>query len=201
VPAAGAVRVEQKTTYPFDGEVAIRLVPERSAAFRVHVRIPQWAEGAVVRVNEAEIASAPPTGAWFSIERAWQSEDTIRLSLPMRPRAHRRSNRNVQESLAPDGSPVSQEVLHFDYLAITRGPLVYATGLIDGYKVEETLRMDAGPSDRWLETIVAEERSEAGAEIRLRPLGRPPLTFQPYYRAGGRQDRTWRLTWMSVAPE
>jgi hypothetical protein len=107
----------------------------------------------------------------------------------------------VQESLAPDGSAVSQEVLRFDYLAISRGPLVYATDLIDGYKVEETLRMDAGPSDRWLETSVAEGSGESGPEIRLRPQGRPPLTFQPYYRAGGRQDRTWRLTWMTVAPE
>lgn len=214
LPGAGAVRVEQRTTYPFEGEVAIRLVPERSASFRVHVRIPQWAEDAVVRVNGAVLASAPPTGAWFSVERVWQAGDTVALSLPMRPRLHRRSNRNVQESLAPDGAPVSQEVLHFDYLAITRGPLVYATDLIDGYKVEETLRMDAEPSDRWLETITvrkppaagretlgAEDAAAPGPEILFRPLGRPPLTFQPYYRAGGRQDRTWRLTWMSVAPE
>jgi uncharacterized protein len=201
LPAAGAVRVEQKTTYPFDGEVAIRVVPERNAFFRVHIRIPQWAEEAVVRVNDTHIASAPPTGAWFPIERSWQAGDTIALSFPMRPQAHRRSNRSVQESLAPDGFPVSQEVLHFDYLAISRGPLAYATGLIDGYQLEETLRMDVGPSDRWFETAAAETRDEPGPEIRLRTLGRAPLTFQPYYRAGGRQDRTWRLTWMTVAPE
>jgi uncharacterized protein len=201
LPAAGAVRVEQKTAYPFEGEVSIRVVPEHSASFRVDLRIPQWAEGAVVRVNEAGIASAPPTGAWFSIERTWHAGDTIMLSFPMHPRAHRRSNRSVQESLAPDGSPVSQEVLRFDYLAITRGPLVYATDLIDGFKVEETLRMDATQSDRWFETVPVEGRDEAGPGIRLRPLGRAPLTFQPYYRAGGRQDRTWRLTWMTLAPE
>ena len=33
------------------------------------------------------------------------------------------------------------------------------------------------------------------------PLGRPALMFSPYYRAGGRRDRTWRLTWMPLAPE
>ena len=47
----------------------------------------------------------------------------------------------MQESRAPDDAPVRQEVMHYDYLAVTRGPLVYATGLIDGYKIEETLRV------------------------------------------------------------
>ena len=34
-----------------------------------------------------------------------------------------------------------EEVMRYDYLAITRGPLVYATGLIDGFKTAETLRL------------------------------------------------------------
>jgi DUF1680 family protein len=196
LPVAGLVRVEQKTAYPFDGEIRIRIAPEEPAPFKVHVRIPEWAHGARVRVNDANVASAPPTGTWFSIDRTWRAGDTIALSFPMQPRVHRRTNRSVQDSIAPDGAPVSQEVLHFDYLAITRGPLVYATGLIDGFKVEETLRMDAGSTDTWLET-----GKDEGPDIQLRPLGRAPLTFQPYYRAGGRRDGAWRLTWMNVAPE
>jgi uncharacterized protein len=42
---------------------------------------------------------------------------------------------------------------------------------------------------------------EPGSDIRLQPVGRPALTFQPYYRAGGRRDRAWRLTWMTLPPE
>jgi DUF1680 family protein len=200
LPGAGAVRVEQTTEYPFEGEVAIRIDPERSSRFRMHLRIPSWAEGARVRVNEATVVSDPPTSAWYSIERTWHSGDVITLSLPMRPRAHRKANRNVQESVAPDGFPVSQEVLRFDYLAISRGPLAYATDLIDGYKIEETLRVPTGPGDTWLESVPA-EGGEPGIDIRMRPIGRAPLMFQPYYRAGGRRDQTWRLTWMNLAPE
>jgi hypothetical protein len=88
----------------------------------------------------------------------------------------------------------------FDYLAITRGPLVYATDLIDGYKVDETLRVDAGPHDTWVATVPA-THGEPGCDIRLQPVGRPALTFQPYYRAGGRRDQAWRLTWMTLAPQ
>ena len=199
VPGAAEVRLEQSTTYPFDGEITIRVTPARSAAFAIHVRIPTWAEDASVRVNGDNIASSPPVGAYVPIERTWRAGDVIALSFPMRPWPQRRTNRNVQESQAPDGSRVSQEVLHFDYLALTRGPLVYATGLIDGYKVEETLRLDSAPSAAWLETLPT--TSGHGPDLRLRPVGRPPLIFSPYYRAGGRHDQTWRLTWMPLAPE
>jgi DUF1680 family protein len=200
LPGAGAVRVQQTTEYPFEGEVAIRIEPERSTVWCLHVRIPEWADGASIRVNDAEVVSTPNTGSWYSIERTWRAGDVLALSLPMRTRIHRRANRNVQESVAPDGLAVSQEVLHFDYLAISRGPLAYATDLIDGYKIEETLRVPAEPAEGWLQPMPA-AGAEPGVDIRMQPIGRAPLTFQPYYRAGGRGDRTWRLTWMNLAPE
>jgi hypothetical protein len=90
--------------------------------------------------------------------------------------------------------------MHFDYLAVTRGPLAYATGLIDGYKTEETLRVPAPTEPSWLETLPATDATQ-GPDVRVAPLGRPALVFSPYYRAGGRHDRTWRLTWMPLAPE
>jgi len=76
---------------------------------------------------------------------------------------------------------------------------VYATGLIDGYKIEETLRIPAQSDATWLETVPAADAE--GPDVRVAPLGRPALVFSPYYRAGGRRDRTWRLTWMPLAPE
>lgn len=195
---AGSVRIAQSTQYPFDGVVEIRVVPERRASFAIHIRVPQWAQGADVRVNGASIPTRPVPGEYASVEREWRGDDVISMRLPMQPRTHLKSNRNVQESRAPDDSSVSQEVLRYDYLAISRGPLSYATGLIDGYKIDETLRIDARPAETWLETIPS---ANEGPEIRLHPVGRAALTFSPYYRAGGRRDGTWRLTWMSLAPE
>ena len=65
--------------------------------------------------------------------------------------------------------------------------------LIDGYKIEETLRLPSRPSDTGSSPCRAErERPRYPAAA----IGRAPLTFQPYYRAGGRRDRAWRLTWM-----
>jgi DUF1680 family protein len=199
VRGVGMVRLEQRTEYPFDGEIAIRVAPERSATFKFHVRVPQWATGAALSVNGVSCPLPDSGGAFVAIHREWRADDIIKLSLPMQPQAHFRTNSNTQESRAPDDSPVRQEVLHFDYVAITRGPLVYATGLIDGYKVEETLRVPAPTGGAWLETLPAS--GAEGPDVRVSPLGRAPLVFTPYYRAGGRRDRSWRLTWMPLAPE
>ena len=197
-PVAGAIRVTQVTRYPFDGEIQLTLHPERITRHAIRLRIPSWADGASILVNgnAADVVAAPNTYA--AIEREWRAGDVITLRLPMTPRLHRQVNRNIQESRAPDGSPVAQEVLHFDYVGITRGPLVYATGLIDGFKIEESIRLPADPA-RALEVIAAPLGSQAPA-VRLNLDGRPPLIFSPYYEAGGRNDGTWRLTWLQVAP-
>ena len=200
LPGAGNVLVKQSTSYPFDGDVEIRLMPEHPARFALQVRIPEWAEEASASVNGVDVSPPPEPGAYLAVEREWQTGDVVALKLPMRAEAHRRVNRNVQHSLAPDESPISQEVLRFEYLAVSRGPLVYATDLIDGYKPEETLCVQDEPGDTWLETLPA-SAGEEGPDIRMRVIGRPALIFSPYYRAGGRRDRTWRLTWMSLAPE
>jgi uncharacterized protein len=197
--SAGNVRVKQTTGYPFDESVEIHVSPERAARFAIQVRIPDWAEQASAAVNGESVPAAPFAGDYLAIEREWRAGDVIQLTLPMEPRAHFRTNRSVQDSRTPEDAPVHQEVLRQPYLAITRGPLVYATGLIDGFKTEETLRVPDEPSQAWLETLPA--RHDAGPDVRLHAMGRPPLTFCPYYRAGGRQDHSWRLTWMSLPPE
>lgn len=197
-PAAGAVRLDQDTRYPFDGTIQITVRPECAAQFGISVRIPGWADQATVQINDEAMNPATP-GTYFVLERVWQAGDVITLQLPMPPKLHQQINRNVQESRAPDGSPVAQEVLRFEYAAITRGPLVYSTSLIDGFKMEETIRLPPNPT-KALELL--DTPANGGTPIVRLNLGyRPPLTFLPYFEAGGRNNGTWRLTWLQVAPE
>jgi uncharacterized protein len=192
---AGVVRLEQAGRYPFDGAVRLRVTPARAARFRVRVRIPAWAAGASVAVNGAAVGPVEP-GTFATLEREWREGDEIALDFPMHPALHRRTHRNVQESVAPDGAAVRQEVMRFDYVALSRGPLAYATGLIDGFKMEETMRWAATPR---LEMIEVADRE--GASIRVHVAGRAPLDFHPYYEAGGREDGAWRITWLQAARE
>jgi DUF1680 family protein len=195
--SAGQVRLTQVTDYPFDGAIALQVEPERAARIRLRVRIPAWAQGASVRVNGVPQAAAP--GTYAVIDRTWARGDRVALSFPMAPVVHRRVNQNTQESKAPDGSAVRQQVLHVEYLAIMRGPLVYATGLIDGFKTDETIRLPSAPSTEWLSVLPAQPGDE-GPTIRMTLAERAPLSFVPYYRAGGRSDGAWRVTWLQLAP-
>lgn len=199
IPQAGAVSLQQVTRYPFDGDIRILVNPGRTARFSIRLRIPTWAEGATFLVNGSDAGPRAVPGTFVSLERTWQDHDEIALRFPMTPLMHRQSSRNVQESRAPDGVPISQEVMRFDYVAITRGPLVYATGLIDGFKTEETIRVPAGRSGSLLE-IVDTPPGYHGPAIRLHLEDRAPLIFVPYYEAGGRMDGAWRLTWLQLAP-
>lgn len=195
LPEGGTLRLTQETGYPFDGAVRLRL--DGGGHFTLRLRIPAWATDAALQLNGAPLAIGLPPGEFAVIERHWQPGDTLELSLPMVIAVQRRQQQNTQESRAPDGSPVAQQVLRHDYLALTYGPLVYATELIDGFKTEETIRPPDLPPAQWLALGEIEEKEGVAIEMRLGY--RAPLRFTPYYRTGGRQDGAWRLTWLSLA--
>jgi hypothetical protein len=197
-PQAGTVGLRLSTRYPYDGAIGFEIALAAPSRFAIALRVPEFCAEASVR-----IAGEPPrtgqAGHYLRIERTWQDGDRIELDLPMRPRLHRALARNVQESRAPDGSLVQQEVLRYEFVGISRGPLAYATGLVDGYRTAETIREPAGG----LDAVLAELPPAAGDDalrIRLDPGDREPLVFEPYFRAGGRQHGAWRLTWLSLAP-
>lgn len=201
-PRAGAVRFVQETSYPYAGRIAIHVHTAQALRLVLALRIPVWAAQGRLALPGAAARDLTPQeleSGRVLVEREWKNGESLVLDLPMLPRVRRASLRNVQESRAPDGSPVAQQVLGFDYLALERGPLSYATGLIDGYKVEETLRLPAGPSTQWLSDIEASTPGEP-PRLLLRPQARAPLEFVPAFLADGRRDGGWRLTWMSLAP-
>ena len=188
LPGVGPVGVEQEGAYPYPGPLSIRVEVAGKATFALAVRVPDWATEARLTVDGEEIA-APP-GRYTRIERRWQSGDVVTLHLPMPAIVHHARQHNVQESRAPGGEAVAQEVLRRDWMAVTRGPLVYATELIDGYKRAETVRF-AGE-----EAVTV----EGDAALLVHPAGRPPIRFTPWYLTGGRHDGSWRLTWLETAP-
>ncbi len=179
VPNVGTVRIEQRTDYPASGDITIT-VDADGAEVPLLIRIPEWAQGARCDGTEA----AP--GEYLRLT----TSGTIRLTLPMTTKLHIAGGRNVQQSLAPDGSAVEQLVHRSNYAAVTRGPLVYATGLVDGFKPAETVR------------LASEPLSATNAEtVLMRPEGRDPITFAPYWSLGDRHDGAWRITWLRLAPE
>jgi uncharacterized protein len=187
LPAAGAVALTSTTTYPFDGSIQIEVRPEKEARFPLFIRVPAWAGGATIACNREELSQAVP-GQYHRLDRLWKAGDRIRLTLPMSPRLLRAASVVQQQK---------KEYFRLDYAAMVRGPLVYATGLIDGFKREETLKWPSKPATELFTPAPAPAGAE-GPAFRLNLEYRSPLLFQPYYEAGGRRNGVWRLLWLQV---
>jgi hypothetical protein len=193
----GPLRVTAEGNYPLQGRLRLRIEAAPASAASLRWRLPPWAEAVVARLNGARVEATAERG-YAGLVRDWRAGDIIELDLAMAPKLHRRVYRNIQESRAPDGSPVRQQVLRRDYVALSRGPLVYASGPIDGYKTAESVLLPEPP-----EAAVSEGPAKADGTVplRLAPLQRPPIEFRPYYGLGARADGSWRLTWLELAPE
>jgi hypothetical protein len=84
------VRVTEKTGYPFDGTVSFRIsFPDRnvnSGSFPLEFRIPEWAEGASVKVNGRVAPGQAKAGELIRFNRGWKDGDEITLTFPMQVR-------------------------------------------------------------------------------------------------------------------
>lgn len=189
LPKAGETKLTQTTAYPGGSEVKLVLEPATSVSFPLWIRIPSWAEGASVAVNGKPAGETPVPGRYCKLLREWKHGDEVRLTFPMKLKVHLKTYTVDHHG---------QEIVKMDYFALTRGPLLYATGLIDGYKKEETVKIPK---------LFAEAQFSAapvppgfnGPAFQLNLPGRNPILFLPYYEAGGRSDGKWRSTWIAVA--
>ncbi len=107
------VALEETTRYPWDGEVMLNIQSE--GTFTLNLRIPAWAEGATLEVND-ETVDDVSAGSYASLSREWQAGDTVQLSLPMSVR-YLEAHPYVFEAAGR--------------VALARGPLLYCTEDID----------------------------------------------------------------------
>jgi len=89
--ASGTVRAELdtgwaamsvRTDYPWDGLIEVTVTETPAQPWSITLRIPPWAEGASVEVNQTHPAKPGTT----TLERRWMVGDLIVLRLPIRPR-------------------------------------------------------------------------------------------------------------------
>lgn len=155
------------------GESEIRITS--AAPLSVKLRIPEWAGGFSVALNGETVSISE---GQILIERIWEGTDILKLTCEPEIKLHQKV-----ETLDHHG----QEIVHNDYACVSRGPFVYATGLIDGYKRTETLRLANL-------TPTAGFRAAADGGIDLHIPSRRPIHFLPFYQVEG-----WRTTWLEVA--
>ena len=80
--------------------MTLTLQTRKPVAFPLHLRIPAWAHGADVRVNDEGGQSAGP-GSVFVLNRTFHDGDKVRLSLPMQPRLTRWHHQSAAVEYGP----------------------------------------------------------------------------------------------------
>ncbi len=79
-----SLRMEEITHYPFDETITLVLHPERDVEFPLYLRIPAWAKGSEVSINnEMQQVEGDAAGRYVRISRQWKEGDTVSLRLPM----------------------------------------------------------------------------------------------------------------------
>jgi DUF1680 family protein len=110
-----ALKIHQKTNYPWDGRVELAITPARPEEFTLFVRIPGWTNIATVAVSGKSVSGAT-AGQYLPIQRRWSGGDTVTL----------------QFNMAPQLLEANAEVLENNgRVAVQRGPLVYCMEQID----------------------------------------------------------------------
>ncbi len=101
----------QRSDYPWDGRIQMRLSLESSAEFAVALRLPGWCHSARIKVNGQEIEGKPLLRDGYAVlNRLWKDGDEILLDLDM-PVQLIAANPKVRADAGK--------------VAIQRGPVVY----------------------------------------------------------------------------
>lgn len=109
--AADRVQISQRSNYPLDGQIELVVRTPLARSFNLHLRIPEWAKTASLKVNDQNISAKDlitnaTAGGFACIKRLWFDGDRIELNLPMEMRLE----------------PLDQK--HPKLVALLRGPLV-----------------------------------------------------------------------------
>jgi uncharacterized protein len=198
------IRLIQETEYPWNGRVRIKIDACGNKEFALKLRIPGWAAGASVRVNNRPADFKQQPESYFEVRRMWKPGDFVDLDLPMPPRLM-------------EANPLVEEDLN--QVAIQRGPIVYCLESPDlprGVKISDVqipldMKLNARYDQRLLGgAVVLEGKALARSgrnwggklyqEIRPDELKSMTVRFIPYSVWQNRGPSEMSV-WFPVAPE
>ena len=189
--AGAPLAVTLTTDYPFGPSLRFEVQAARPARSALLLRIPAWAQQALVRVGGAAGEPAEP-GTFHRVEREWRGRTEIELTLPMRPSLLRR----------PGGA-----------VAVQRGPLVYALRIGEDWRPvhQERPRRQAPhcdwevyPTTPWNYALAVQEATlERDLRFETRPVGLRPFSPEGapvVCKAVGRRVPAWEMADGSALP-
>ena len=196
----GEITLEQKTDYPWDGNVALTVAKLKGKKdFTLKLRIPAWCDNATIKVNGEPVNVDAKSESYAAVTRQWKKGDIVTLDMPM-------------ETKLMEANPLVEECR--GQVAVQRGPIIYCleSNDLNGVDIDNiAIPVDAkftpvettieGSRMMALETE-AVNRAEASWENTLyREISKDKNTVKirliPYYAWGNRGDSEMTI-WIPV---
>lgn len=192
----GKVQLKEETKYPWDGDIAIAVAPEKSFAFDLNLRVPGWCEDEpTVTVNGEKLGGLKADKGYLKIARTWKAGDVVRLSLPMPVRRV-----HADPHVEADAGRV----------ALQRGPVVYC---LEGVDNNGQVRNLALPKDAKLTTefdkdllggvvvVKGEALAVAGLDDQDKPIIKPTSFVAIPYCTWDNRKPGPMVVWLPEKPE
>lgn len=155
---AGKMVITQKSDYPWNGDVLIKIIAEKQTDQRLLIRIPTWTSSKpipgelyyyhnnvsnkpVLKLNGETISYQIDKG-YLVLDQTWNGENTIELSFEM----------PIRKSLAMDSVTADK-----DRFVLERGPLVYCLEETDSQNADvrnSFFEIDENPNFKFSENIL-----------------------------------------------
>ena len=163
--------VQQSTTFPWDGYVALRLELPKPVKAEVRLRIPSWCEDFTLSVNGKSDESFEVDAGYAVLRRKWQDGDNIELILDM-------PTRIVDTSFL--------RKIEKGKRTIQRGPIVYCMEEEDNPTGFDSLRLSTNMEFRMEKLPKAEWWGHSLMKITAKTPDAGVLTFIPFFAWGNR---------------
>lgn len=161
------VQVEQETHYPFDEVIQLAIRAAKPVSFALSLRIPGWCNAPRVALNGQALALPPVKNGFVRIERRFNPDDRITLTLPM----------TSSHSFWPDGG-----------VGFEHGPLVYSlpveeawtSRVIAPWSTDAFPDWEARPNGNWNYGVATnEQRKLPPVEVVRKPMTDDPWVDPP----------------------
>lgn len=83
VGSGAEIKLTEKTRYPFDESISIKVNTQKPVNFPLYLRIPAWCKDAVLLINGKSAAVKSVSGGYFKISNMWKDGDVISVKYPM----------------------------------------------------------------------------------------------------------------------
>jgi hypothetical protein len=201
--------ISQTTEYPNDGRIEVSLNPQKTASFKLHLRIPTWAGDQFVpgklyhyqnkttqiwklSVNGQKVATQTNLG-FATIDRQWKKGDKVILELPM-PLRLNHCDKRVEENK--------------HRVAFTRGPFVLCAEEADNGGSTQRFYLDAKPSVQKVNLSKVslpagsflQASTQSNALTQSGKTEKRKLSLVPYYAWNNRSPGSMTI-WFPTTPE